>query len=53
MLVTSQLGPNSVSVMAYGRQKGKTYPTDDALLRQIEDQKRKAIEALPKEEPPP
>jgi len=53
VLVTSQLGPNSVSVMAYGRQKGKTYPTDDELLLQIEDQKRKAIEALPKEEAPP
>jgi DNA-binding beta-propeller fold protein YncE len=53
VLVTSQLGPNSVSVMAYGREKGKTYPTDDELLQQIEDRKQKAIEALPKEDAPP
>lgn len=48
VLITNQLGPRSVSVLAYGREKGKTYPTDDELLRQIEERKQKAIEALPK-----
>ena len=48
VLVTNQLGPRSVSVLAYGRERGKTYPSDDQLLREIEERKRKAIEALPK-----
>ena len=33
VLITNQLGPRSVSVLAYGREEGKTYPTDDELLR--------------------
>ena len=52
ILVTSQLGPNSVSVLAYGREKGKTYPTDDELMRQIEEKRKKEMEKLPKEEAP-
>ena len=48
VLITNQFGPRSVSVLAYGREEGKTYPTDEQLLREIDERKRKAIEALPK-----
>jgi DNA-binding beta-propeller fold protein YncE len=41
VLVTSQLGDRSVSVLAYGRQKGKRYPTEEDLLKQIEQLKKK------------
>jgi DNA-binding beta-propeller fold protein YncE len=41
VLVTSQFGPNLVSVMAYGHEKGKTYPTDEELLKQIEETRKK------------
>jgi len=41
LLVTSQLGERSVSVLAYGKQKGARYPTDEDLLKQIEEKKKK------------
>ena len=53
ILVTNQLGPRSVTVLAFGHEKGKTYPSDDELLRRIEEEKRKALEAAPKASPPP
>lgn len=53
VLVTSQFGPNAVSVLAYGYEKGKTYPTDEELLEQLEEQRKKELEKLPKEEAPP
>jgi DNA-binding beta-propeller fold protein YncE len=40
VLVTSQFGPRLVNVLAYGREKGKKYPTDAELLNQIEEQRR-------------
>jgi DNA-binding beta-propeller fold protein YncE len=42
ILVTSQFGPHAVSVFAYGREKGRTYPTEDELLRQIEEKRKRA-----------
>ena len=53
ILVTNQLGPRSITVMAFGHEKGKTYPSDEELLRRIEEQKRKALDALPKDSPRP
>lgn len=53
VLVTSQFGPHAVSVLAYGYEKGKHYPTDEELLRQIEEQEKKELEKLPKETPEP
>jgi DNA-binding beta-propeller fold protein YncE len=48
VLVTSQFGPHAVSVLAYGYEKGKTYPTDEELLRQIEDRQKKELEKISK-----
>jgi hypothetical protein len=60
-LVTSQFGPRLVNVFGYGRQKGKQYPSEEELLRQIEERRKAALERLrqaapaataPAEEPP-
>jgi len=40
VLVTSQFGPRLVNVLAYGREKGKKYPTDADILNQIEERRR-------------
>ena len=48
VLVTSQFGPRLVNVLAYGKQKGKKYPNDEELLMQIQEQRRKELEKLPK-----
>jgi len=53
VLVTSQFGPHAVSVLAYGYEKGKQYPTDEELLRQIDERQKKELEKLPKEDVPP
>jgi len=52
VLVTNQFGPSAVSVMAYGYEKGKTYPTDEEILKQIEERQKKELEKLPKEDAP-
>jgi len=48
VLVTSQFGPHMVSVWAYGKQQGRRYPTDDELLKEIEERRRKELEKLSK-----
>jgi hypothetical protein len=62
ILVTSQFGNRMVNVLAYGKQKGKAYPKDEDLLKQIEDKRNKELEKIreqeqqrtePKEPPPP
>src|SRR5262245_56551 len=59
ILVTSQFGDRMVNVLAYGQQKGKPYPTDAELLKEMEERKQKAAEKAqpkepgkPSEEPP-
>ncbi len=53
VLVTSQFGPRLVNVFAYGREKGKRYPTDAELLKMIEERRLKELEKLKKEPPKP
>lgn len=53
ILVTSQIGDRRVSVFAYGKEKGRTYPSDDELLEQLRERQRKAIEKLKGSEPSP
>jgi len=49
VLVTSQFGDRRVNVLAYGRDKAKTYPTDADLLKQLEERRKKELEkAQPK-----
>ena len=48
ILVTSQLGDRPVSVLAYGQEKGKTYPTDEDLLKAIQERREKERESPPK-----
>ena len=48
VLVTSQFGPHAVSVLAYGSEKGRKYPTDEELLRELEERQRQELETLPK-----
>jgi DNA-binding beta-propeller fold protein YncE len=50
ILVTSQFGNRMVNVLAYGKQKGKTYPKDDELLKQIEEKRDKELEKLREQE---
>ena len=49
ILVTSQFGPRLVNVLAYGHEKGKTYPTDEDLLKAIDARRKKETE---KAQPP-
>lgn len=48
IFVTSQLEKRSISVLAFGHQKGKRYPTDEELLKLIEERRKKALEKQPK-----
>jgi sugar lactone lactonase YvrE len=50
ILVTSQFGPRRVNVFAYGQEKGRKYPTDAELLKQLDERRKKEIEKAP---PPP
>jgi DNA-binding beta-propeller fold protein YncE len=48
IFVTSQFGPRMVNVLAFGKQEGLDYPTDDDLLKQIEERRDKEREKLAK-----
>ena len=41
LTVTSQFGNQMVNVYALGREKGKKYPTEEELIKQIEEKKEK------------
>lgn len=47
ILVTSQFGPRRVNVFAYGHERGKTYPTEEELLKQIQERRAKSRSADP------
>jgi DNA-binding beta-propeller fold protein YncE len=51
LLVTNQFGDHPVSILAFGQEKGKHYPTEEELLQQIED-KRKQEQEKEQEKPP-
>ncbi|MEO8197110.1 MAG: hypothetical protein ABI689_10335 [Thermoanaerobaculia bacterium] len=57
VLVTSQFGERKVSVYGFGHEKGKRYPTEEELRREIEEKRQKELEKLelekPKGEQPP
>jgi DNA-binding beta-propeller fold protein YncE len=40
IFVTSQFGERPVSVLAYGQERGKPYPTDEELLKRVEERRR-------------
>jgi len=54
ILVTGQFGERLVNVLAYGREKGRKYATDDQLLRDLEEARKKeaAKQPPPGAEPP-
>jgi DNA-binding beta-propeller fold protein YncE len=47
ILVTSQFGPRRVNVFAYGQEKGRKYPTEAELLKQVEERRKKELEKAP------
>jgi DNA-binding beta-propeller fold protein YncE len=49
LLVTSQFGERSISVFGYGAESGQKYPTDDELLKAIDERRRHEQE----QQPPP
>jgi len=55
ILVTNQFGEHPVSILAFGQEKGKPYPTEDELLRQIEELRKQeqAKEQKKEAEQPP
>jgi len=53
VLVTSQFGPHLVNVFGYGQDTGRKYPSDEDLLRQLEERRRQELEKLPPAAPPP
>jgi sugar lactone lactonase YvrE len=44
VLVTSQFGNRLVSVLAYGQEEGKRYPTDEELLKLLDERRKKELE---------
>lgn len=54
ILVTSQFGDRRVNVFAYGRQQGKSYPSDADALEALEERKKKnASQQAPASAPAP
>jgi DNA-binding beta-propeller fold protein YncE len=49
VLVTSQFGPRLVNVLAYGKEKGKTYQTDEELLKAVDERRKKELEKSPQQ----
>jgi hypothetical protein len=49
VFVTSQFGSRLVNVLAHGQQKGKKYPTDDELLKRLEEKRKQELEKLQKQ----
>jgi hypothetical protein len=43
IFVTSQFGPRQVNVFAYGKQRGKRYPTDAELEKAIEERRKREL----------
>jgi DNA-binding beta-propeller fold protein YncE len=52
ILVTSQFGPRSVNVFAFGRQRGLRYASDEELRRELDERRRTELERAA-ESPPP
>ena len=48
VFVTNQFGPRLVNVLAYGKKTGQTYPTDEELLKEIDERRKKELEKLSK-----
>ena len=51
VLVTSQFGERKLSVYGFGHEKGKRYPTEEELRREIEERRRKELEKMQREQP--
>lgn len=47
ILVTSQFGERRINVFAYGREEGKSYPSDAEALERLEERKKKEAGAKP------
>lgn len=52
VLVTSQIGDRAVNVLGYGHEKGKKYPTEEEIIKLIEERKQKELEKLEKSRVP-
>jgi hypothetical protein len=46
--VTSQAGDRVVNVFGFGKEKGKRYPTEEELLKMIEEKVKQANENIEK-----
>ena len=51
VLVTSQFGDRRVNVLAYGQEKGKDYPTDEDLLKQVDERRKQERDKLQPQQP--
>lgn len=47
VLVSSQLGGRSISVLGFGKKKGARYPTEEELLKAIEERRKQELEKRP------
>jgi DNA-binding beta-propeller fold protein YncE len=45
IFVTSQFGDRRVNILAYGREKGREYLTDEQVLQEIEERRKKAMQS--------
>jgi DNA-binding beta-propeller fold protein YncE len=47
IFVTSQFGDRRVNILAYGREKGREYLTDEQVLQEIEERRKKTLQSPP------
>ncbi len=47
VLVTAQFGQRLVNVYAFGKERGKRYPTDEELRKELEQKRQQAFEKAP------
>ncbi|MBI5739746.1 MAG: DUF4934 domain-containing protein [Nitrospirae bacterium] len=48
VLVTSQFGERLVNVLGFGKEKGKTYPSEDVLLNELEEKRQREWDEMQK-----
>ena len=48
ILVVSQFGDRAVNVLAYGKEKGKKYPTEEELMKEILERRQQEFDKLKK-----
>ncbi len=50
IIVVSQFGERMINVFAYGKQRGQKYPSDEELIKELDERRKQELEKMRKEE---